>query len=540
MAIVNGNNKENNLVGTIFDDLINGYSDNDFLSGLAGNDTLDGGDGNDTLDGGNNNDTLYGRNGNDILYGGLGIDTLYGGNGNDTLDGGDGNDMLDGEKGNDTILGGAGADQLSGGAGDDNLNGGVGVDAVSYRAAVSGVTVNLSTFVPQNVGGGQGFDILINFERVIGSAFDDLLTGDANANFLHGEGGNDTIDGGAGLDLADYRFAASGITVNLGISGAQFVSSSQGYDTLINIEGVAGTDFDDIIIGDSSNNQIAGRDGNDVLDGGDGEDTAASAAAPLGVTVDLSIAGPQNTGWGTKTLIDFENLTGSNFNDVLTGDGNDNRLAGLGGDDVLDGGGGSDTADYAGGGTVILATGGVTVNLSVAGPQNIGGGQGFDTLISIENIFGSGFGDTLTGDADANVLTGNGGDDNLSGGGGDDTLIAGAGADSLSGGTGADQFVYSAVSESTVGLSGRDIITGFKQAGDADVIDLAEIYAGVLAFDNNLTPAVDPGVTAHHVTWYESGGNTIVQADVTGDTTADFAITLTGTALGLSSTDFIL
>jgi len=47
-------------------------------------------------------------------------------------------------------------------------------------------------------------------------------------------------------------------------------------------------------------------------------------------------------------------------------------------------------------------------------------------------------------------------------------------------------------------------------------------------------------VTAHHVTWYESGGNTVVQADVTGDTVVDFAINLTGVGLGLTSADFVL
>jgi Ca2+-binding RTX toxin-like protein len=344
-----------------------------------------------------------------------------------------------------------------------------------------------------------------------------------------------------GLDLADYRLAVSSVTVNLTLSGPQFISITEGFDTLINIEGAAGSSFDDALIGDNNSNFFSGRGGDDFLDGGGGVDIVAFAAAPSAVTVDLSISGPQNTGWGDDTIINFENVTGSMFNDALTGDGNDNSLAGLGGNDVLNGASGNDTADYAGGGGFQgVPTGSINVNLSNAGPQIVGGGQGLDTLISIENVLGWNFGDTLTGNADGNVLTGNGGDDSLSGGGGNDTLIGGVGSDTLSGGTGADRHVYSAAAVSTVGLSGRDFITDFKQAGDADLIDLAGIYTGVLSFDNNLMPAVDPGVTAHHVTWYESGGNTIVQADVNGDTTVDFAITLTGVGLGLTSADFIL
>ena len=122
----------------------------------------------------------------------------------------------------------------------------------------------------------------------------------------------------------------------------------------------------------------------------------------------------------------------------------------------------------------------------------------------------------------------------IDGAGGDDWLAGGAGNDILTGGTSADTFAYMVFTE------GGDTITDFKQGGDADIIDLAGLYAGVLTFENNLTPAVDPGVTAHHVTWYESGGNTIVQADTTGDAVVDFAITLLGTSLNLTATDFVL
>src|SRR6185437_11574059 len=110
----------------------------------------------------------------------------------------------------------------------------------------------------------------------------------------------------------------------------------------------------------------------------------------------------QNTvGAGIDTLTNFENLTGTAFNDTLTGDGGANILNGLDGNDTLKGGaGGSDTASYE-----IGATAGVKVSLAIATAQNTVG-AGTDTLFNFENLTGTGFNDTLTGDGGANILTG--------------------------------------------------------------------------------------------------------------------------------------
>ena len=122
------------------------------------------------------------------------------------------------------------------------------------------------------------------------------------------------------------------------------------------------------------------------------------------------------------TYTSIEGLAGSAFNDTLTGDSGNNVLEGGLGTNVLDGGNGSDTASY------LHAAGAVTVSLAVAGAQNTGG-AGTDTLVSIENLAGSAFGDTLTGNAAANSLSGNDGDDLLIGGAGADILDGGAGND---------------------------------------------------------------------------------------------------------------
>ena len=327
--------------------------------------------------------------------------------------------VINGTTGNDVIIGSSRTDVLIGGLGADTLDGGAGNDTASYASASAAVTVSLAIATAQNTGG-AGTDTLTNFENLFGSGFNDFLTGDANANVLTGDAGNDTLDGGLGQDTAAYTNASAGVTVSLLIAGAQNTVGS-GSDTLISIEDLSGSAFNDTLIGNSGANKLsggAGSDtligglGDDALDGGDGLDTASYATAASGVSVSLAIVGAQNTlSAGIDTLISIENLTGSAFNDTLTGNSGDNVLTGGLGNDTLDGGEGLDTASYA------TATSGVSVSLAAVGAQNTVS-AGLDTLIGIENLTGSAFGDTLTGDAGNNIL---------SGGAGVDTLIGGAG-----------------------------------------------------------------------------------------------------------------
>ncbi len=132
-------------------------------------------------------------------------------------------------------------------------------------------------------------------------------------------------------------------------------------------------------------------------------------------------------------------IFGTSGNDTLTGSPDPDCIIGLGGNDTLkggaradklDGGAGTDTADYRG------SHRDVTVNLS-DGTGSFGDAEG-DSLENIENIIGSNFGDTLTGDANANNIRGHGGDDGIEGGDGNDTLNGNAGNDVIEGGAGAD------------------------------------------------------------------------------------------------------
>ena len=129
-------------------------------------------------------------------------------------------------------------------------------------------------------------------------------------------------------------------TIN-GTDAGETLTGTSGDGHVIN-----GNGGDDTIVGLGGNDTLDGGDGNDSLDGGDGVDTASYASATANVQVSLLISGPQNTGGaGTDTLVNIENLTGSQFYDTLIGDSGDNVLSGLGSDDTLVGGAGNNILD---------------------------------------------------------------------------------------------------------------------------------------------------------------------------------------------------
>ena len=342
------------------------------------------------------------------------------------------NDSLSGSLTADTLIGGAGDDIITSNGGADVLDGGAGVDMLNLAFAgnTGGVSVNLTTNAV-TVPGGDSITIT-GFENVTGTGFGDVFTGDSGANTLLGFGGDDvlaglagadTLTGGAGSDTVDYSASGAAVTVSL-VTQTATGGDATG-DVLSGFERVIGSAFNDLLTGDGVANVLSGGGGDDLLgasgasdtlDGGDGIDTASYSAAGGGVSVNLTIAGPQATGIGFHTLTAIENLSGSAFNDTLTGDANanvltggagtdtlnggdgDDALAGLAGADALNGGAGVDTADYSASGA------GVTIDLSTNAAS--GGDADGDSLSNIENAIGSGLNDTLTGNGGANVLDG--------------------------------------------------------------------------------------------------------------------------------------
>jgi Ca2+-binding RTX toxin-like protein len=231
-ATIVGTNKADVLKGTAKADVIVGLGGNDKVKALGGDDLICGGKGNDKLYGGPDWDHIWGDVGNDQLFSQGGNDNLWGYLGNDTLDGS-----------------GSGTD-----------------DWAWFTDAPNGVNVDLST----GRATGEGTDKLIEIEGLVGSDHDDTLTGDENYNFFQGLEGDDSIDGGGGLqDLVVYWWARGPVAVDLTAGTA----TGEGTDTLTGIEWVGGGDFNDTISGDANPNYIWGNAGNDTISTLDGDDS---------------------------------------------------------------------------------------------------------------------------------------------------------------------------------------------------------------------------------------------------------------------------
>lgn len=558
---------------------------------------------------GEDDDIIEGTDGDDVLDGGLGDDILSGGAGNDLISGGAGEDQLQGDEGDDTLEGGAGDDQLAGGAGDDvlaggggndQLNGGTGIDTLSLADIGAGVTASLATGIASYVpaSGALIIDTFINIENILGSAFDDALTGDDGDNVLTGAGGSDAlaggagddtlvsdavddIDGGEGTDTADFTDATSAIVASLADGVVDTVSVledgstdlpefgetaaffpletgiSRISNTVVNAAGVPDLPASDVDVftfevpegatltslilseatstddvgfialqaGDAFTVDLLAEDvdpsdllglalfgegalagaavGNNILPGlgagggllppeafvgFDGEAGLGAGVFTLlvqqlgGAAIDFSldfvVTGPDGDGVGT--LIDVENLTGSEFDDTLIGDMGANVLTGNGGADLLFGGAGDDVfvsdaldaIDGADGIDTVDLSGlsvGVTVDLDVNDQGNVAPGdatqEGAITLdgasvsvSDVENVIGTSGDDLLFGNDEMNVIEAGAGDDAVHGFGGADTLDGGDGVDTL-----LFAGAFGGVSvDLAAGTAGPNVITGFE------------------------------------------------------------------------------
>jgi Ca2+-binding RTX toxin-like protein len=234
----------------------------------------------------------------------------------------------------DVLHGDAGRDELDGDDGDDRLLGGKGRDIASYLSVRTDccegshsidVTVNLTTGTAH--GDGFGRDRLRQIEDVWTGGGDDRLIGDSGPNefFTGGYRGRDRVDGRAGTDTLTFDSSTiSGgccdrLRVDLAARSASWGASRL---TIVSIENVLGTGYNDVILGDGGPNILK------------------SALATRWYHHD----GARINGRGGADLVQ-----GSGGDDRLLGGRGNDRLFGLGGPDTLDGGAGQNTNNGGGG-----------------------------------------------------------------------------------------------------------------------------------------------------------------------------------------------
>jgi Ca2+-binding RTX toxin-like protein len=335
------------------------------------------------------------------------------------ITGNDADNSLVGAAGDDTIDGGKGADTMVGGTGDDDYYvdsagdsivelGGEGHDAVFVDYRDGAAWSNVFRFIlPANVEDAFfSFVSLGQLTELIGNGLANLLQGNDGSNLLDGGAGNDSMAGGKGDDIYVVGEAGDQVTEG-GDEGDDTVQATINLTLGANLENLVLTGGANAGTGNALGNIITGNAGlANVLNGGAGADTLVGGALGDTYYVDTSMdALLEGANGGVDQVVatgnyalgaNLENLNLAGIDNINGyGNGLDNLIGGNNGNNLIDGGTGNDTASYAG------AVAGVNANL---GTGQATGGGGTDTLISVENLAGSAFGDNFTGNNGINVL----------------------------------------------------------------------------------------------------------------------------------------
>ncbi|MGB0343270.1 MAG: calcium-binding protein [Parvibaculales bacterium] len=340
-------------------------------------------------------------------------------------------------------------------------------------------------------------DALSNIENIIGTRFDDSLTGDANNNrlsgmegadllcgedghdalyggdgddYLEGGAGRDILDGGAGHDIADYHMATRGLHIDLGARREQGIGASALNNALtLALSAADAGKYVQLVqhsatriwalqtatyasaaeaeAGDSNLRVTLARLDSSGL-GLDTSYTNGVGAPSISNNLLTLAAGAVLRDHDGDILSGIEQIYATNHNDVIIGNKADNIIYALNGDNIVSGGDGNDR--LVGG----------------SGKDVLEGGNGNDVLGGLSGD------DILRGGAGDDTLLGGAGDDVLEGGTGDDVLVGGGGNDRLTGGAGADKFAHRSVL--ATGNGGHDVITDFA-AGDTISFDYINI-----------------------------------------------------------------
>ena len=273
-------------------------------------------------------------------------------------------------------------------------------------------------------------DTTYGFHSTAGRSAFDLTTNVSPVFCIYDAGGKDTLDlSGYNTDSfisltpgsfssaggADHLLTLSEINANraaIGL-GARSQATYDAYVQLAHDLGLTDYLFHDNIsiayntvienaVGGGGNDILVANDAANVLTGGGGFDYASYQDATAGVIASLATGGSGGQAAG-DSYVGIEGLIGSEFNDTLSGSTGNDTFQGLGGADSFDGGAGTDTVSY------VQAFEAVTVSLLGGGTGDAAG----DSFVSIENLVGSDYDDTLGGNALVNVIDGGAGVDTL-------------------------------------------------------------------------------------------------------------------------------
>ncbi|MBW4661729.1 MAG: hypothetical protein KME15_23920 [Drouetiella hepatica Uher 2000/2452] len=328
-----------------------------------------------------------------------------------------------------------------------------------------------------------------------GTSGNNNLTGTNTADGFFGSLGNDTLNGGFGIDTVNYLFFGSNVQASLETKTATFPGGTAVFSSIENLTGGRG---DDILTGDSLSNVLLGNGGNDRLSGLGGNDTLDGGAGFDGLSGGLgddSLSGGAdndalNGNEGNDTL------RGGDGNDVLDGGDGSDFLAGDKGSDTMIGGAGNDSFQWVDGdGSDAIQGDAGTDNVLVNGSVNQGdqftlrqsgtgvvfernnlvpitlatqavetfnaiNGLGGDDLLIVRDLgaaSGISFIQFTGGDGNdrMSIASNTSATINASGGNGNDVVMGGVAADTLSGDTGNDTLI---------GSGGNDILTGVSSS----------------------------------------------------------------------------
>ena len=303
--------------------VLGGTEGNDILIASIGDDTIWGDGGNDRLEGGDGNDMVEAGAGHDIITDRGGDNVLKGNDGNNVIQGGNGFNLIIGGAGNDFIITGEDVSETFGGRGNDfilgaqmNLPtfGNEGDDWIEIGTADGAGGDN---FDPQEASPVVGHDVFIT-----GGGFDEV-DGEGGDNVMVGSDGEDHFGGGGGFDWASYEHDRLGVKADLEVSDLiepPVAPSNQGLqDRFVEVEGLSGSAFSDILRGSEAN--------------------AAEIDVAGTLNSALTAEGIARVG-GLQQLLD--QLVGPGTNrfaagNIILGGGGSDILEGRGGDDLIDG-----------------------------------------------------------------------------------------------------------------------------------------------------------------------------------------------------------